>query len=90
MLEREEPAYVIDEIDDLIVFLSLDYHPLVVPKARIPEIFGLDRAATGGQATIPAADGHAARDHRVALSAAAPERFPARTGSWHRPCARGD
>ncbi len=36
------PAYVLDETGDLIVFLSLENHPLVVPKAHIPDIFALD------------------------------------------------
>ena len=39
---RRAPAYVLDETGDLIVFLSLENHPLVVPKAHIPDIFTLD------------------------------------------------
>ncbi len=30
---RRAPAYVLDETGDLIVFLSLENHPLVVPTA---------------------------------------------------------
>ena len=36
------PAYVIDETDRVIVFLSLENHPLVVPRAHIPDIYALD------------------------------------------------
>jgi histidine triad (HIT) family protein len=38
------PAYVIDEDERTIVFLSLENHPLVVPKAHLPDIFALDDA----------------------------------------------
>ena len=38
------PAYVLDETGDVIVFLSLEDHPLVVPKAHISDIFALDDA----------------------------------------------
>lgn len=37
----EVPAYVIDENKRVIVFLSLENHPLVVPKAHIPDIYGM-------------------------------------------------
>jgi histidine triad (HIT) family protein len=36
------PAYVVAEDDATIVFLSLENHPLVVPKAHVPDIFALD------------------------------------------------
>jgi histidine triad (HIT) family protein len=42
IIDRVEPAYVIDETAEVIVFLSLDAHPLVVPKTHIADIFGLD------------------------------------------------
>jgi histidine triad (HIT) family protein len=42
IIRNEEPAFVIDETDVLIVFLSLDDHPLVVPKAHVSDIFALD------------------------------------------------
>lgn len=38
---REIPAYIIDENDQAIVFLSLENHPLVVPKAHIPDIYAM-------------------------------------------------
>ncbi len=38
----QAPAYVVDETDRVIVFLSLESHPLVVPKAHIPDIYALD------------------------------------------------
>jgi histidine triad (HIT) family protein len=34
-------AYVIDETEQVIVFLSLENHPLVVPKAHIPDIYAM-------------------------------------------------
>lgn len=37
----EEPAYIIDENERVIVFLSLENHPLVVPKEHIPDIYAL-------------------------------------------------
>lgn len=41
IINGEEPAFVIEETDDIIVFLSLEHHPLIVPKAHIPDIFAL-------------------------------------------------
>jgi histidine triad (HIT) family protein len=38
------PAAVIAEDDDVIVFLSLEDHPLVVPKPHVPDIFALSEA----------------------------------------------
>ncbi|GAC1353553.1 MAG: hypothetical protein NVSMB42_09380 [Herpetosiphon sp.] len=38
------PAYIITEDDDVIVFLSKENHPLVVPKQHIPNIYALDEA----------------------------------------------
>jgi histidine triad (HIT) family protein len=35
------PAHVIDENEQVIVFLSLENHPLVVPKAHIRDIYGM-------------------------------------------------
>ena len=35
------PAEVITEDDDVIVFLSLEDHPLVVPKSHVPNIYAL-------------------------------------------------
>jgi histidine triad (HIT) family protein len=36
------PGYIIDENDSVIVFLSLERHPLVVPKKHLQDIFALD------------------------------------------------
>ncbi len=44
IIDRQAPAYIIDETDRVIVFLSLENHPLVVPKAHIPNIYTLDDA----------------------------------------------
>ena len=41
IVEKEIPAYVIDENDRVIVFLSLENHPLVVPKEHIPDIYAM-------------------------------------------------
>src|SRR4051794_27560527 len=42
IIARQAPAYVIHEDDRVIVFLSLENHPLVVPKAHIPDIYTVD------------------------------------------------
>jgi histidine triad (HIT) family protein len=42
IIARQAPAYVIHEDDRVIVFLSLEGHPLVVPKGHIPDIYTLD------------------------------------------------
>ena len=47
IVKREVPAYVIDENEDIIVFLSLENHPLIVTKKHIPDIYALeDRSAS--------------------------------------------
>ncbi len=42
IIKKEIPADVIDENDKVIVFLSLENHPLVVTKAHIPNIYEMD------------------------------------------------
>lgn len=42
IVEKKAPAYVIDENDEVIVFLSLENHPLVVPKEHIPDIYAMN------------------------------------------------
>jgi histidine triad (HIT) family protein len=42
IIARQAPAYVIHEDDRVIVFLSLESHPLVVPRVHIPNIYTLD------------------------------------------------
>ena len=41
IVERQIPAYIIDEDDAVIVFLSLGNHPMVVPKEHIPDIYAM-------------------------------------------------
>lgn len=41
IIAREAPAHIIDETDRVIVFLSLENHPLVVPKEHIPDIYAM-------------------------------------------------
>ncbi len=42
IIQREEPSYILAENEDVLVFLSLENHPLVVPKKHIPDIYALD------------------------------------------------
>jgi len=42
IIEKKIPSYIIDEDDKLIVLLSLENHPLIVPKSHITDIFSLD------------------------------------------------
>ncbi|HCJ36415.1 MAG TPA: HIT family hydrolase, partial [Ktedonobacter sp.] len=42
IINRQIPAYILDENEDVITFLSLENHPLVVPKRHIPNIYSLD------------------------------------------------
>lgn len=42
------PAYVIDETDEVLVFLSLENHPLIIPKKHHQNLYGLDEKL-GGQ-----------------------------------------
>lgn len=39
--EKQVPAHIIDESDEVIVFLSLENHPLVVPKQHISDIYAM-------------------------------------------------
>jgi len=39
---KELPAIVLDENEKVIVFLSLENHPLIVPKQHIENIYSLD------------------------------------------------
>ncbi len=54
IVDKQAPAYVIDENDQVIVFLSLENHPLVVPKEHIPDIYAMpsDIGARVMQVTI--------------------------------------
>ena len=42
IIKGEVPSYIIDENDDVIAFLALEGHPLVVTKKHIPNIYTLD------------------------------------------------
>lgn len=42
IIKRETPARIIDDSDDVIVFLSFENHPLIVPKKHIPNIYSMD------------------------------------------------
>lgn len=41
IVAREVPAYIIDENDRVMVFLSLENHPLVVTREHIPDIYAM-------------------------------------------------
>lgn len=41
---HQAPADVIAESDDVLVFLSLENHPLVIPRAHIANLYSLDDA----------------------------------------------
>ncbi len=42
IIARELPGFIIDEDDSVIVFLSLEHHPLIVPKKHLGDMFALD------------------------------------------------
>ena len=42
IINREIEAYILHEDERVIVFLSLENHPLVVPKAPVRDIYALD------------------------------------------------
>jgi histidine triad (HIT) family protein len=44
IVRGEVPAHIIAEDEQTIVFLSMENHPLVVPKRHIPDIYSLDEA----------------------------------------------
>ena len=41
IISRQIPADILAEDDSVIVFLSLEHYPLVVPKVHVPDLFGL-------------------------------------------------
>lgn len=41
IIAREIPSYIITEDHDFMVWLSLEKHPLIVPKKHVSDIFGL-------------------------------------------------
>lgn len=42
IIDRKIPAHIIDENEQVIVFLSLENHPLIAPKKHIVDIYTLD------------------------------------------------
>lgn len=42
IINEEIPAHIIAEDENVIVFLSLENHPLIVPKKHLVDIFALD------------------------------------------------
>lgn len=48
IIQRQAPTYVLTEDEHIIAFLSMENHPLIVPKQHIPNIYSLD-IATGAQ-----------------------------------------
>ena len=42
IINKEIPAHIIDENNDIIVFMSLENHPLIVTKKHIKDIYELD------------------------------------------------
>ncbi len=44
IIARQIPAYIIMEDADIIVFLSLENHPLIVPKQHIPNLYTMPDA----------------------------------------------
>jgi histidine triad (HIT) family protein len=53
IVARELPAHILDEDEQVIVFLSLENHPLVVPKEHVRDIYELP--ASLGAAVMAAA-----------------------------------
>ena len=42
IIDKKIPGHIIDENENLIVFMSLENHPLIVTKRHIPDIYALD------------------------------------------------
>jgi len=42
IIAREIPGNILEENEDVIVFMSLENHPLIVPKEHIPDIYSLN------------------------------------------------
>ena len=42
IIDGRAPAFILDENEHVIVFLSLESHPLIVPKRHIADIHALD------------------------------------------------
>jgi histidine triad (HIT) family protein len=42
IIKREAPAYIVDENDNVIVFVTPENHPLIVTKKHISDLYSLD------------------------------------------------
>lgn len=42
IIKKEIPGHILDENDDVIVFMSLENHPLIVTKKHVQDIYTLD------------------------------------------------
>ncbi len=42
IIDRKIPGYILSENESVIVFLSLENHPLIVPKKHITDIYSLE------------------------------------------------
>ncbi|HSW47943.1 MAG TPA: HIT family protein [Candidatus Saccharimonadales bacterium] len=42
IIRKEAPGFIIDENEEVIVFLSYENHPLIVTKKHIPNIYEMD------------------------------------------------
>ena len=42
IIDHELPGYIVSETDNVVVLLSLEGHPLVVPRHPYPDIYALD------------------------------------------------
>lgn len=42
IIQREAPAYIVDENEDVIVFITPENHPLVVTKKHMQDVYALD------------------------------------------------
>jgi histidine triad (HIT) family protein len=45
IIRKEQPAFLIEENDSVVVFMSLENHPLVVTKEHIQDIYALHEEA---------------------------------------------
>lgn len=42
IIARKLSGFIVDEDDSTIVFLSMEHHPLIVPKKHLTDLFALD------------------------------------------------
>jgi histidine triad (HIT) family protein len=42
IIARKAPGFIVDEDDSIIVFMSLEHHPLIVPKKHLSDLLELD------------------------------------------------